>query len=171
MSIDTIQQAIEKTSKLITEQPEKAKVKNVPATAKLTQGLRFESKGPNGETAYTDMPPAMGGAASAPSPGWLFRAAIASCTGTCIATKAAREGIALETLEVTIGGASDNRGMLGLDERISAAMSAIVCQVKIGAKGVPAEKLRELAAWGDRHSPMACTARGMPDFSFEIEVV
>ena len=171
MSTASIQQAIEKTSRLIAEQPEKARAKNAPATARLIRGLRIESKGPNGETAHTDMPPAMGGEASAPSPGWLFRAAIASCTATCIATKAARQGISLATLEVTIESSSDNRGMLGLDDRISAGLSEIACRVKIGADGVSAEKLRELVEWGDRHSPMACTARGTPSFSLAVEVV
>ena len=171
MSTASIQQAIDKTTRLIAEQPEKARAKNVPATARLIGGLRFEAKGPNGETAHTDMPPAMGGEASAPSPGWLFRAAIASCTATCIATKAARQGISLALLEVTVGSSGDNRGMLGLDEKISAGLNDITCRVKIGAEGVSPDKLRELAEWGDRHSPIACTTRSMPSFSLEVEVV
>jgi uncharacterized OsmC-like protein len=170
MSVAHISEALDKVGKLIAEQPEKAKAKNAPATAKLLEGLRCEVKGPNGETAYTDMTRAMGGAASAPNPSWLFRAAVASCTSTAIAMRAAKQGISLTTLEVTVESSSDSRGLLGLDEKVSAGLSQIVCRVKIGADGVAPERLRELAEWGDRHSPIACTTRNTPDFAIEIEV-
>ena len=171
MSIASIREAQEKLGKAIAEQPEKARTKNLPATARLMGGLRFESKGPNGETAHTDMAPAVGGAASAPNPGWLMRASIASCTGTAIAMRAAKLGIELTTLEVTVESTSDMRGLLGLDERISAGFSAITTQVRIGAAGVDAEQLRQLAKFGDEHSPMACTARNSPRYSLNVEVV
>ena len=102
MSTANIRDAIEKTSRAIAEQPEKARSKNVPATARLLEGLRCEVKGPNGETVHTDMPPAMGGAASAPAPGWLLRASIASCTATAIAMRAAKLGLRLSTLELSL---------------------------------------------------------------------
>ena len=171
MSATSIREAIEKTSRIITERPDKAHSKNVPATARLLDGLRCEVKGPNGETVHTDMPVAMGGAASAPAPGWLLRASVASCTATTIAMHAARLGIDLTTLEVTAESSSDNRGILGLDDKISAGLSQLTLRVKIGASGVPADGLRELAAWGDRHSPVACTTRVSPRYALEVEVV
>jgi uncharacterized OsmC-like protein len=155
---------------MLAGQPEKAKAKNAPATARLLEGLRCEATGPNGERLHTDMPPAMGGAASAPNPGWVLRAAVASCTATVIAMRAARLGIELTTLEVTIESWSDNRGLLGLDEKISAGLSSLLTRVKIGAADVSAEQLRELAQWGDRHSPVACTTRIPPSFALEVEV-
>lgn len=166
-----IRDAIEKTSKVIAEQPEKARSKNVPATARLLDGLRCEVKGPNGETVHTDMPPAMGGAASAPAPGWLLRASMASCTATAIAMRAAKLGVSLTTLEVTVESYSDNRGILGLDDKIAAGLSSIATQVRIGARDVSPDQLRELAQWGDGHSPVACTARSSPSYSLEIDVV
>jgi uncharacterized OsmC-like protein len=171
MSAVNINEAIEKTSRMLAEQPEKAKSKNVPATARLLDGLRCEVTGPNGETLHTDMPPAMGGAASAPNPGWVLRAAVASCTATVIAMRAARLGIDLTTLEVTIESYSDNRGLLGLDDKISAGLSSLQTRVKIGAADAPADHLREIAQWGDRHSPVACTTRIPPGFALEVEVV
>jgi uncharacterized OsmC-like protein len=143
----------------------------LPATARLLGELRCEVQGPNGESVRTDMPPAMGGGASAPSPGWLMRASIASCTATAIAMRAARLGIELTILEVTVESASDNRGLLGLDERVSAGLTAITTRIRIAAQGVPADRLRELAQYGDEHSPMACTARERPRYSLEVEVV
>lgn len=171
MSAANIREALEKLGRLITEQPEKARAKNVPAIARLVEGLRCEVKGPNGETVHTDMPPAVGGAASAPAPGWLLRASLASCTATTIAMRAAKLGVSLTTLEVTVESSSDNRGMLGLDDKISAGLSPITTRVKIGASDMAADQLRELAEWGDRHSPIACTARSSPSWSFEVQVV
>jgi hypothetical protein len=152
MSTASIRDAIEKTSRAIAEQPEKARSKNVPATARLLEGLRCEVKGPNGETVHTAMPPAIGGAASAPAPGWLL-------------------GLKLSTLEVTVESHSDSRGLLGLDEKVSAGLSSIATRVRIGAKGVSADQLRALAEWGDHHSPVACTARSAPSYALEVEVV
>lgn len=170
MTTANIRQALETLSHLIAEQPAMAVTKNVPATARLLEGLRCEVKGPNGESAYTDMPPTVGGTASAPSPGWLFRASLASCTTTTIALRAARLGIALTTLEVTAESDSDHRGLLGLDDKISASLSPITIRIRIGASGITADQLRELALWGDRHSPIACTARSAPNCSVEVEV-
>jgi uncharacterized OsmC-like protein len=171
MSAKNISEAIEKTSRILAEQPQKAKSKNAPATARLLNGLRCEIKGPNGETLHTDMPPALGGAASAPNPGWVLRAAVASCTATTIAMRAANLGVDLTTLEVTIESDSDTRGLLGLDDKISAGLSSLATRVKIGAADATADCLRELARWGDRHAPVACTTRIPPSFALEVEVV
>jgi uncharacterized OsmC-like protein len=170
MSASIIRDAIEKTSRFIAEQPEKARSKNAPATARLLDGLRCEVTGPKGETVHTDMPPAMGGAASAPNPGWFLRAAMASCTATAIAMRAAKLGVDLTTLEVTVESTSDNRGILGLDDKVSAGLSSIATRVRIGARNVPPDRLRDLAQWGDEHSPVACTARSSPGYALEVEI-
>jgi len=60
--------------------------------------------------------------------------------------------------------------LLGLDERISAGLSAIVVRVKIAAADVPAERLRALVEWGDSHSPIGCTTRDPAGYSLEVEV-
>ncbi len=59
-------------------------------------------------------------AASAPSPGWLLRAAEASCVATLITMRAAMLGIDLDTLEVTVDSVSDDRGLLGVDDTVPA---------------------------------------------------
>jgi uncharacterized OsmC-like protein len=53
----------------------------------------------------------MGGAAAGPNPGWLLRSALASCSATVIAMRAASLGMALESLEVTVETDSDLRGL------------------------------------------------------------
>lgn len=171
MSGTSIREAIEKVSRVIAEQPEKAKSKGVPATARLLDGLRCEVKGPNGEALATDMPTTMGGGGSAPNPGWLFRASLASCTTTAIAMRAAMLGLRLTTLEVTVESTADVRGNLGLDSQISAGLSSLSTRVKIGAADASEDQLRQLVQWGENHSPMTCTVRNSPAYSLIVDVV
>jgi uncharacterized OsmC-like protein len=170
MTDQSIRTALERLSADISADPAKAKAKITPATARLTEGLKCEVTGPQGQRVLTDMPPAMGGAASAPNPGWYLRGAIASCTATVIAMRAARLGIALETLEVTVDSEADNRGILGLDESISAGQTAVRTTVKIRGNA-EAQALRELVAWADAHSPVGCTMKDGPPCTLEIQVV
>jgi uncharacterized OsmC-like protein len=171
MSIPKVREAIENLSAAISADPMKARPKNVPATARLTEGLRCELTGPYNERLVTDMAPAMGGTASGPNPGWLLRGAIASCTATVIAMRAAKLGVALSNLEVTVETDSDLRGILGLDENVSAGHGPVRMKVKIGAPTASPEVLREIVTWADRHSPVTCTVRQAPQCSLEIQVV
>jgi uncharacterized OsmC-like protein len=126
--------------------------------------------GPQGQRALTDMPPAMGGAASAPNPGWYMRGAIASCMATVIAMRAAKLGISLETLEVTVESDSDHRGILGLDDKVSAGQTALRTMVKIRGNAEP-DVLREVVAWGEAHSPVGCTVKASPPCSLDVQVL
>jgi uncharacterized OsmC-like protein len=171
MNTTSISDALEKISDVIAADPARAAAKSAPATARLRDGLRCEVTGPKGEQVFTDMPPAMGGGASAPGPGWLLRGAIGSCTATVIAMRAVRLGVPLKTLEVTVESESDHRGMLGLDERVSAGFTAMTVRIKIGADGVAPDELRTLAEWGNAHSPVACTVRNSPVTSVKVEIV
>jgi uncharacterized OsmC-like protein len=171
MSVPRVREAIEHLSAAISADPMKARPNNVPATARLTEGLRCELTGRYNERLVTDMAPAMDGTATGPNPGWLLRGAIASCTATVIAMRAARLGVALSNLEVTVETDSDLRGILGLDENVSAGHGPVRMKVKIGAPTVSAEVLREIVTWADRHSPVTCTVRQAPECSLEIQVV
>jgi uncharacterized OsmC-like protein len=166
-----IKHAIDQLSSAIGADPAKARGKNLPATARLVDGLQCELRGPYNERLVTDMPPAMGGAASGPNPGWLLRGALASCTATVIAMRAAKLGMTLSNVEVTVETDSDLRGILGLDETISARHAAMRMKVKISAPGQSPESLRELVEWAEAHSPVSCTVKQKPVCSLDIEVV
>jgi uncharacterized OsmC-like protein len=170
MSSTKVRSAIEQLSAAIATQPEKSRAKNAPATARLVDGLHCRIEGPHGESLTTDMPPAMGGNATGANPGWLLRGALASCTATVIAMRAAALGVILSSLEVTVESTSDNRGILGLDENVSAGLGSIRTRVRIAAPEVTPDQLREIVAWADAHSPVACTLRQPPACSLEIEI-
>lgn len=151
--------------------PEKARAKYAAATASLSDGLKCRVTGPSGETMVTDMPGAMGGEATAPNPGWYFRASIAACCSTAIAMNAARRGINLTALEVTVEGDGDNRGILGMDENVSAGHAALRTNVKIAADNATPEQLQDLVRFSEAHSPVGCTVRDAPPNTLRIDVV
>ncbi|HXX08664.1 MAG TPA: OsmC family protein [Pseudolabrys sp.] len=154
-----IRDAIDNVVKFISANPEKARVKNAAATAALKSDLSFAINGPNGEAAVTDMPKGIGGGGGVPQPGWLLRAALASCTGTVIAMRAAKLGITLDRLEVNVDSQSDNRGLLGLDDNVSAALIGLRTVVRVRASNAADADLQALVQWADAHSPVACTLR------------
>jgi uncharacterized OsmC-like protein len=158
-------------SETIRAHPEKARAKYAPATATLESGLKCRVTGPSGEQIETDMPPALGGAGSGPNPGWFFRASLAACCSTVIAAQAARLGINLTKLEVTVEGEGDNRGVLGLDEAISAGHSAIRTNVQISAQDATFEQIEELVHWAAAHSPVGCTVRDAPSNTLSVVIV
>jgi uncharacterized OsmC-like protein len=166
-----IREAVDKLAGSIAADPAKAKAKNVPATARLVEGLRCDLQGPYGERLTTDMPPAMGGAAAGPNPGWLMRGAIASCTATVVAMRAAKLGIELNELEVSVETDSDMRGILGLDESISAGHQSIRMRVRIGSPSATPQALRELVEWAEAHSPVGCTIKDSPACKLEVQVL
>ena len=169
MSDTAVREAIEKAASAIVADPAKAHVKS-SATARFTAGLRCEVTGPRGERSATDMPPGVGGQASAPNPGWHLRAAMASCTATVIAMRAARLGIALTTLEVTVESESDQRFMLGTDDKVAGAFNGWRTAVKI-AGDAPRGKLQEIVAWADAHSPVGCAVRAPAACSLQVDVL
>jgi uncharacterized OsmC-like protein len=166
MSDPSVREAIERVSAAFAADPAKARAKSA-ATARLAEGLRFEVTGPREQRVATDMPPPMGGKGSAPNPGWLLRAAVASCLGTVIAMRAAKLGVALSTLEVTVESESDNRALLGLDESVAAGLGGWRTQVTIGGDA-EAQTLRDIAAWAEAHSPVGCTLRKAAPCTLEI---
>jgi uncharacterized OsmC-like protein len=170
MGNQAVREALERTSAKIAAEPAKARSKNAPAVARLLDGLRCEVTGPNGEKLVTDMPPAMGGTATGPNPGWLLRSALASCAATVIAMRAARLGVPLETLEVTAESESDNRGILGMDAGISAGLSAVRLRVRIRGDAEP-EALKQIVAWANDHSPVGCTLQRPAPCTLDVEVL
>src|SRR2546423_11657070 len=104
--MESIRNAVEEASRHLAEHPEAAGATDAAATAVREEGLRFRVEGPQG-TVTSDMTKAVGGDASAPSPGWLLRAAPPSCDATLAAMEAAPRGPDLPGLEVTVESDSD----------------------------------------------------------------
>jgi uncharacterized OsmC-like protein len=171
MDVSRIATALNSLSRAFESDPEKGPATYAAATAKILNSLKCRVTGPAGEQLETDMPVSMGGEGSSPNPGWIFRASLAACCSTMIASRAARLGIELTELEVKVVGEGNHRGMLGLDNNISAGHSALGTHVRIAARNASSEQLRELVAWAEEHSPVGRTVREAPKNVLTIEIV
>jgi len=161
MAADAIRKAIKAASEYLAQHPDQARSTDSPATATLVDGLVVRVTGPRGATITTDMVPSVGGTATAPSPGWLLRAAEASCVVTLIAMRAAMLGILLDALDVTVDSESDDRGLLGIDDDVPAGPLSGRVSVRLTAAGIDSATLEEIARWGVKHCPV-CDALERP---------
>jgi uncharacterized OsmC-like protein len=156
-----IRSALEAATSHYAANPADARSRDSVATATLREGLLVQVEAPTGERLTTDMVASVGGTGSAPSPGWLLRAAEASCVATLIAMRAATLGITLKALEVAVDSESDDRGMLGMDDSVPAGPLTGRVQVRLMADGVDPATLDEMARWGVKHCPV-CNALERP---------
>jgi uncharacterized OsmC-like protein len=163
LAIDDIQECVKGVIGYYREHPDRAIAEDKPATATLMEGLRCRATSSDGVEVFSDMPKGIGGGATAPTPGWLLRAALASCDATVIAMRAAELGVTLTTLEVTVSSTSDNRGLVQIDDAIPAGPLNVRVHVKLGGQDVTKQQLEELVAWTERHSPVGdALSRAVP---------
>jgi len=172
MSVQShIREAIQGVIEYYTQNPDKALSHDKEAIAVVEEGLRVRATGPDGQTLVCDMPKALGGGATAPSPGWMMRASLANCEAVMIALRAAQLGVELTTLEVRVGSVSDDRGMLGMDDSKLAGPMSMTISIRIGAEGVSSEKLHEIIEWAEKHSPVGEPLGRVMPTEYTVEVV
>jgi uncharacterized OsmC-like protein len=159
----SIADAVARASAYLTDHPDEARYRDSPARARLEDGLVANVTGTGGESLTTDMPAGIGGTGSAPSPGWLMRAAAASCVASLIAIRAAAIGAALRGVEVEVDSESDDRGILGLDSAIPAGALTMRIVVAIDAPDMETPTWEAIVAWAVEHCPVTDTiAREVP---------
>jgi uncharacterized OsmC-like protein len=164
----SIADAVANAGRYLTDHPDEARYRDSAARARLTSGLSVEVTGPGGERLLTDMPKGIGGTGSEPSPGWLLRAATASCVASLVAIRAAATGVDLRTVEVEVDSESDDRGILGLDPKIPAGALSMKVAVSVDAPGVERAAVEAVVAWAVGHCPVTDTvARAVP---LEVQV-
>jgi uncharacterized OsmC-like protein len=169
MSPNPIKQSIETAIAYLTSHPDEARYIDSAAVATLESGLRFRVSDPDGRTITTDMPKGVGGEGMEPGPGWLFRAALASCIGSLVAMRAAQTDVKFSVLEVTVDSESDDRGILGMDETVSAGPLSMRVSVKMEAQGAGEEVYRELAEWALAHCPVADAVGSAVELKLELQ--
>jgi uncharacterized OsmC-like protein len=164
-----IKESLENAVRYLTEHPDEARYTDSFARASLGEALRVEVEGPSGERISTDMPAGIGGRAEAPSPGWLFRAAIASCVASTIEMEAAREGATVTSLEVEVDSESDDRGILGMEESVPAGPLSMRVRIRARADGIEGGRLRELLERGTARCPSYDATKRAVSVSLEID--
>jgi len=156
MADSAIGDAISAAVGYVTEHPDEARYTDSEATAILRKGLAVTVTGPDGATVHTDMPTSVGGRGAGPSPGWLLRAAQASCLATLIAMRAAQLGVECGPIEVVVDSESDDRGILGIDDSIPSGPLSSRARVQVSVAG---SSLEDLVSWADLHCPVQDAVR------------
>ena len=174
MTTEEIAAAMQRTESVLRRRPEAGVHDDTPASARWDGGLKIVTTHANGFQLETDMPEELGGRGQDVTPGWLIRAALASCAATRIAMAAATEGIALSALELTASSRSDARGIFGMTDRdgspISAGPREVHLHVRICAPGVSKERLKRLVENSHRCSPVSCAMQEAIPVALRTEV-
>ena len=174
MTTEHIAAAMERVQTVLRRRPEMGLHDDAPATATWQGDTRVVVGHGNGTRLPTDMPTELGGSGDQVTPGWLFRAGLASCATTSIALTAAAQGVALSALEVRVSSRSDARGQFGMaDERgepVGAGPSDVTMSVRIAAPGVAPERLRALVETGCRCSPVPNAVERATPVELRIDV-
>jgi uncharacterized OsmC-like protein len=163
MTIQDIASAVGRVKTLLERRPAIGMHEDLPATARWQSGLRVHVDQADGSPLVTDLPSELGGSGDQITPGWLFRAGLASCLAASIALDAAAEGIELSALEVVAGSRSDVRGLLGMSDDsgtpVSAGPQTVQLRVRIAAPGCSGERLLRLVENSNRCSPVSSALR------------
>jgi uncharacterized OsmC-like protein len=167
---ETIRTAIDAASTWLREHADEAAYTDTVARARLESGLRVSVSGPDGALITTDMPVAVGGADSAISPGWAYRAALAACVLSLATMRAAQQRIGGFTCEVDVDSASDDRGILGLDPSVVAGPSSVRIAFRMAAATAGRVELEAIAAWAVDHCPVADATRRAVPVTVEVEI-
>ncbi|MGN6430213.1 MAG: OsmC family protein [Gaiellaceae bacterium] len=163
-----IKESILSVRTALASKPDAGPAPDRPAVAVIEDGLRARVEGGDGWAVVTDMPAAVGGGATAPSPAWLNRAALASCTATAIAMRAAELEIALTQLEVTAESETDMRGLLAAGNGVDPGPATVRMRVGLASDGEDEQRLDELVRWADSHSPVCDALRRAVPVELEI---
>ena len=172
MGIQTIAAALKRVGAVFQRRPDVGISDDTPAKARWASGTRVVIRNPSGIEVATDMPVELGGSGDQVTPGWLFRAGIASCAATSITLAAALDGIELSTLEVDVGSRSDARGLLGMSEPngepVFAGPFDVELRVTVTANGTTPADLKALVERCLSHSPVPSALITAIPFSLHV---
>jgi uncharacterized OsmC-like protein len=174
MAAREIAAAVQRVESVLRRRPEAGISDDAPAAARWGGGTRVVTRHDNGTQVVTDMPIELGGSGDQVSPGWLLRAALASCAVTRIAMATASEGIELHSLEARVQSRSDARGLLGMAAEdgtpVPAGPRDMQLVVRISAPGVAAERLHALVQQSCGCSPVGSAMEEAVPVALRIEV-
>jgi uncharacterized OsmC-like protein len=174
MTAETIAKAMQRVRAVLVRRPEAGIHADEPAIAHWDEGTRVVACHANGTRIATDMPTELGGAWSQVSPGWLLRAALASCLAMRIAMEAAAEGIVLTRLEVLARSASDARGLLDMPGNVGESITPAPCQVqlevRVRAANVVRARLQSLVEKCYRCSPVSAAVETAVPIALHVDI-
>ena len=149
--VDDIGRAVERLEAAVVGRPGFG-VGTSHSVTTLREGLRCTTV--EGEwSTDADLRPAIGGGGSAPTPNVLMRAALGSCMAMTYRLRAARHGVELTSVRVSVEADSELAGMLLCDAAAPPGYTEVRYHVEVDSPDDPARVLAILDE-GDRLSPL-----------------
>lgn len=174
MSLHDVEIGVKRAMAAFQRRPDAAVHANPPAVSRWNSGTRVVTHSGQDLSVATDMPKELGGTGDQFTPGWLFRAGLASCAATSITLAAASEGIELTALEVHVDSRSDARGLLGMSEpngeAVYAGLFDVELQVNIAANESSPMALESLVTRCLSHSPVPSTLTTATPYALHVTV-
>lgn len=149
--MDRIAAAVERLDDLVAHRPGFG-TGTASATSELTNGLACRTT----EAAWvtmTDLPRAFGGGATAPTPSALIRAALGSCMVMSYRLRAARHGVAFDSVRITVETDSELSGLLACDAGPPPGFTGVRYHVEVESPSA-SEDIERVIDEGDRLSPV-----------------
>jgi uncharacterized OsmC-like protein len=150
-SVNTISTAIERLEVAV-ERRSGFGIGTSRSVTTLIDGLRCSTEEGSWQT-VSDLPASLGGSGAAPSPGVLLRAALGSCMAMSYRLRAAKHGVAVTSIRVTVEADSEIVGMLRVDASAPPGFTELRYHVDIESPACPDEVMR-IVDEGDRLSPL-----------------
>jgi uncharacterized OsmC-like protein len=145
----TLGDIFDRTVRALTKRPSLGR-STATSTARITNGLVCEVQ--EGKWRFTaDMPEQVGGTASGPTPGVLGRAALGSCLAIGYVLHAAKAGIPIGGVEVTVEADFDDGALFGVADA-PAGYLEVRYAVTITSDAAEVE-IRRMLDDADAHSP------------------
>lgn len=158
--------ALERNRRAFVRSPAVAKDSTHTCTTSASGFLTVSREGTNELTC--DMPQIMGGIGTAPTPGVLGRACLASCIVMGIRIAAETRGVPVGEITVDLSMDWDNRGILGMDG-VSAGPGNIQLQITLDSSA-PEIKLQEIVAEGLKNDPWLIALQDPHSVQTELRV-
>ena len=149
--METIASAIERLERAVRHRPGFGVGTNVSVTT-ITDGVQCVTL-EGGFSTPADLSRGLGGDGSAPTPGALMRAALGSCMAMSYRLRAARHGIELGSIRITVEADSELAGMLSCDASAPPGYTEIRYHVEVESSA-PTDQVMWIIEEGDRLSPL-----------------
>ncbi len=174
MALTNVGDAVRRVVAVFQRRPEMGIHADTPALARWEAGTRCLIRNSNGVEVSTDMPKELGGSGDQVTPGWLFRAGVASCAATSVVIAAASEGVELTALDIQVDSRSDTRGLLGMtqgnEQPVYAGPFDVELRVTIAANGSTPAMLKKLVENSLSRSPVPCAVVTATPFKLHVVI-
>jgi len=137
------------------------------AEVKLVKDQNSEAK-VRGFTVVQDEPESIGGTSKGPTPTDYLIASVGFCENVIFVRNASLAGLSIDSLETTVTGSWDRRGLFEIDN-VAPYFNSITVETKVSTKD-PVERVVQVARETHRRCPVHATLARATEITFRLVV-